>query len=54
MVSDGIENCLQYIHNFDPDKSNNPFVIFHTNNILYISQKNTKRKETTTYQKPND
>jgi len=20
MISDGIENCIQYIHNFDPDK----------------------------------
>ena len=25
MISDGIENCLQYIHNFNPEKSNNPF-----------------------------
>ena len=24
MISDGIENCVQYIHNFDPAKSNNP------------------------------
>lgn len=28
MISDGIENCLQYIHNFDPDKSSNPFAYF--------------------------
>lgn len=28
MVSDGIENCLQYIHNFNPDKSQNPFAYF--------------------------
>ena len=28
MVSDGIENCLQYIHNFDPEKSSNPFAYF--------------------------
>ena len=28
MISDGIENCLQYIDNFDPDKSNNPFAYF--------------------------
>ena len=28
MISDGIENCLQYIHNFDPEKSNNPFAYF--------------------------
>ena len=25
MISDGIENCVQYIHNFDPEKSKNPF-----------------------------
>ena len=28
MISDGIENCLQYIHNFNPDKSQNPFAYF--------------------------
>ena len=28
MVSDGIENCLLYIDNFDPEKSKNPFAYF--------------------------
>ena len=28
MIGDGIENCVQYIHNFDPDKSSNPFAYF--------------------------
>ena len=28
MISDGIENCVQYIHNFNPDKSRNPFAYF--------------------------
>ena len=28
MVCDGIENCVQYINNFDPDKSKNPFAYF--------------------------
>jgi hypothetical protein len=28
MISDGIENCIQYIHNFDPEKSRNPFAYF--------------------------
>ena len=28
MISDGIENCVQYIHNFDPEKSKNPFAYF--------------------------
>jgi hypothetical protein len=28
MVCDGIENCVQYIHNFNPEKSRNPFAYF--------------------------
>jgi len=28
MVCDGIENCVQYMHNFDPEKSSNPFAYF--------------------------
>lgn len=28
MVCDGIENCIQYIDNFDPTKSRNPFAYF--------------------------
>jgi len=28
MVSDGIENCLMYFENFDPNKSSNPFAYF--------------------------
>lgn len=28
MISDGIENCVQYINNFDPEKSSNPFAYF--------------------------
>ena len=28
MISDGIEHCVQYIHNFDPEKSRNPFAYF--------------------------
>ena len=28
MISDGIENCVQYIHNFHPEKSRNPFAYF--------------------------
>ena len=28
MICDGIENCVQYIHNFDPAKSQNPFAYF--------------------------
>ena len=28
MISDGIEDCVQYINNFDPNKSTNPFAYF--------------------------
>lgn len=28
MVCDAVENCLQYIHNFNPEKSTNPFAYF--------------------------
>ncbi len=27
-ICDGIENCVQYIHNFNPEKSSNPFAYF--------------------------
>lgn len=29
-ISDGVENCIQYLHNFDPEKSTNPFSYFTT------------------------
>ena len=35
MISDGIENCLQYIHNFNPEKSKNPFAYF--TQIIYYA-----------------
>ena len=35
MVSDGIENCVQYIDNFDPEKSKNPFAYF--TQIVYFA-----------------
>jgi hypothetical protein len=35
MVSDGIENCLQYFDNFDPTKSKNPFAYF--TQIIYFA-----------------
>jgi len=28
MILDGIENCITYIDNFDPEKSKNPFAYF--------------------------
>lgn len=35
MISDGIENCLMYFDNFDPDKSKNPFAYF--TQIIYYA-----------------
>ena len=35
MISDGIEICLQYMNNFDPDKSDNPFAYF--TQIIYYA-----------------
>ena len=35
MICDGIENCLQYIDNFDPEKSKNPFAYF--TQIIYYA-----------------
>lgn len=35
MISDGIENCLQYIHNFNPEKSSNPFAYF--TQVIYFA-----------------
>jgi hypothetical protein len=35
MICDGIENCLQYIHNFNPEKSTNPFAYF--TQIIYFA-----------------
>ena len=35
MISDGIENCLQYMNNFNSEKSNNPFAYF--TQIIYYA-----------------
>lgn len=35
MISDGIENCISYIDNFDPEKSDNPFAYF--TQIIYFA-----------------
>lgn len=35
MIADGIENCIMYIDNFDPDKSTNPFAYF--TQIIYFA-----------------
>ena len=48
MISDGIENCLQYLGNFNPEKSNNPFAYF-TQIIYYafIRRIQKEKKQTT-------
>jgi len=35
MISDGIENCLMYFDNFNPEKSKNPFAYF--TQIIYYA-----------------
>ena len=35
MIADGIENCIQYVDNFDPAKSKNPFAYF--TQIIYFA-----------------
>ena len=47
MISDGIENCVQYIHNFDPEKSKNPFRLLHADHSLCLSTSNPEREEAT-------
>ena len=43
MISDGIENCLQYASNFDPEKSKNPFAYF-TQIIYYAFLRRIQRE----------
>jgi hypothetical protein len=35
MICDGIENCVQYIDRFDPEKSSNPFAYF--TQVIYFA-----------------
>jgi len=44
MICDGIENCVQYIHNFDPQKSQNPFAYF-TQIIHYAFLRRIQREK---------
>ena len=52
MISDGIENCLQYFDNFNPEKSNNPFAYF-TQIIYYafVRRIQKEKKQVTIKQK---
>jgi DNA-directed RNA polymerase specialized sigma24 family protein len=50
MISDGIENCLQYIKNFNPEKSKNPFAYF-TQIIYYAFIRRIQKEKKQTHVK---
>ena len=50
MIGDGIENCLQYFRNFNPDKSNNPFAYF-TQIIYYAFLRRIQKEKKQLYVK---
>jgi hypothetical protein len=50
MICDGIENCLQYIDNFNPEKSNNPFAYF-TQIIYYAFLRRIQKEKKNLYVK---
>ena len=50
MISDGIENCLQYIDNFNPEKSHNPFAYF-TQIIYYAFLRRIQKEKKHMYTK---
>jgi hypothetical protein len=50
MISDGVENCLQYIDNFDPAKSRNPFAYF-TQIIYYAFLRRIQKEKKQLYVK---
>ena len=50
MISDGIENCLQYVHNFNPEKSDNPFAYF-TQIIYYAFLRRIQKEKKQTHVK---
>ena len=50
MIADGIENCLQYIDNFDPAKSKNPFAYF-TQIIYYAFLRRIQKEKKQLYVK---
>ena len=50
MIGDGIENCLQYVNNFDPEKSKNPFSYF-TQIIYYAFIRRIQKEKKQTHVK---
>lgn len=50
MISDGIENCVMYFRNFDPEKSKNPFAYF-TQIVYYAFLRRIAREKKQLYLK---
>ena len=50
MIGDGIENCLQYVNNFNPEKSKNPFSYF-TQIIYYAFIRRIQKEKKQTHTK---
>lgn len=48
MISDGIENCINYLNNFNPEKSDNPFAYF-TQIIYYAFLRRIQREKKQLY-----
>ena len=48
MIGDGIENCIMYAHNFDPEKSKNPFSYF-TQIIYYAFLRRIQKEKKQSY-----
>jgi hypothetical protein len=48
MISDGIENCVNYLGNFNPEKSKNPFAYF-TQIIYYAFLRRIQREKKQLY-----
>ena len=48
MISDGIENCVNYLGNFNPEKSTNPFAYF-TQIIYYAFLRRIQREKKQLY-----
>jgi len=56
MIDDGVENCIMYFDNFDPEKTDNPFAYF-TQFIYYAFLRRIAKEERvryTTYKYFND
>jgi len=50
MIADGIENCMMYFRNFNPEKSKNPFAYF-TQIIYYAFLRRITREKKQLYVK---